>query len=276
MTGYLYVRSAYPNEGTGRPPILLVHGAANAGWVWRFWIAALARIGWEAHALDLRGHGESAPAESLARVSMEDYVHDAERIAGHLSAPPIVFGWSMGGLVAQQYAARHPALPALVLLAPSPPLAVQGVGSEASIAEIPDLFGTDYYGLGSPAVAARVLDDLTPDEQAYILAHPDHDSGHARRQRKRGIAIDAAGIGCPVLLIHGERDRFFPPEVCAAVASYYGATLLPVAPARHWGIVTSEAIVAELAPQVSNWLRERIPPLLERTRNDGIPAGDTQ
>ena len=259
MAGYLYVRSAYPNEPADRPPILLIHGAANAGWVWRFWLGALARLGWEAHALDLRGHGESAIADnSLATVSMEDYLEDVERVAGHLAAPPIVAGWSMGGLVAQQYAPRHPDIPALVLLAPSPPLAVQGSGSEESIAAIPDLFGTDYYGLGSPAVVTRVLDDLTADERAYVLAHPDQDSGYARRQRKRGINVDAAEVRCPVLLLHGERDRFFPPQICAAVANYYNATLMPVATSRHWGIVASEAIVTKLAPATSTWLQEHI------------------
>jgi non-heme chloroperoxidase len=259
MAGYLHVRSAYPKQRSARAPILLVHGAANAGWVWRFWLPALAGLGWQAHALDLRGHGRSArEGDSLARVSMDDYVEDVEQIASQLSATPVVFGWSMGGLVAQQYAALHADVPALVLLAPSPPLAVQGAGSEESIAEIPDLFGSDYYGLGTAAVAARVLDDLTPDEQAYILAHPDQDSGHARRQRKRGIDIAAASVRCPVLLIHGGRDRFFPPEVCEAVAAFYGATLMPVAPSRHWGMVTSEAIVADVAPAVSDWLEAHI------------------
>src|SRR5262245_48165940 len=43
---------------TGRPPIVLVHGAANSSGVWRFWQVHLTARGWSSHALDLRGHGD--------------------------------------------------------------------------------------------------------------------------------------------------------------------------------------------------------------------------
>lgn len=259
MSAYLHVQSLYPAEDLGLPPVLLIHGAANGAWVWRFWQPELARRGWQAHALDLRGHGDSAPAD-LAQTSMLDYVDDVERVASHLRAAPVIVAWSMGGLVAQQYVARHAGVPAMILLAPSPPLAVQGAGSEAEVAGIPDLFGAEYYGLGSPRLAQRVLDDLTPEEQADVLARPGQESGLARRERKRGIAVDAADVRCPVMLIHGGRDRYFPPDLCRAVADYYGATVLPVPAARHWGLVASAAIVGELAPAVDAWLRERAQP----------------
>ncbi len=58
-----------------RPPIVLVHGAADAGLVWRFWPAELATRGWSSWALDLRGHGAS-PAHDLGRTSMADYAAD--------------------------------------------------------------------------------------------------------------------------------------------------------------------------------------------------------
>ena len=258
MDSYLHVESVYPNERDGRPPVLLVHGAANGAWVWRAWLRELASCGWEAHALDLRGHGESS-AVDLAQAGMLDYVDDVERVMAHLSCPPVLFGWSMGGLVAQQAAARHPELPALGLFAPSPPLAVQGAGSEAAIAAIPDRFGPEFYGLDSPDSAAAVLSDLSPEEQAYVLAHPGQESGKARRERKRGIEIDAAAVRCPVLLMYGEQDAHFPPALCRAIASYYGAGAIAAPASRHWGIVASAVIVAELAPQVDAWLRRVIP-----------------
>lgn len=263
MANYLHVESVYPSVDEQLPPILLIHGAANAAWVWRFWLVALAGLGWPVHAVDLRGHGGSS-AVDLARTSMLDYVEDVECAASWITADaaaPVVFGWSMGGLIAQQFAARHGETPALVLLSPSPPAAVQGAGSEASdaeITEIPDTFGAEYYGLGEPRLAARVLDDLTQEEQAYILDRPGQDSGLARRERKRGIAVDAADVRCPAMLIYGERDRYFPPELSRAIAAYYGADVLPVPSARHWGAVASESIVSILAPSVDAWLRSHI------------------
>jgi len=81
MVEFIHVESLYPTEPTTLPPVLLVHGAANASWVWRAWLPALASLGWETHALDLRGHGASA-ATDLAHTSMLDYTCDVEDVAG--------------------------------------------------------------------------------------------------------------------------------------------------------------------------------------------------
>ena len=50
-------------------------------------------------ALDLRGHGVG-PRADLAQTRMDDYADDVRRAVLSLSQPPIVLGWSMGGLVA--------------------------------------------------------------------------------------------------------------------------------------------------------------------------------
>ena len=253
MASYLHVETIYPVAREGRPPVLLVHGAANGAWVWRAWLREFAIRGWEVHALDLRGHGESAAAD-LSQAGMLDYVEDVERMLASLRSAPVLFGWSMGGLIAQMVAARQPELPALVLFAPSPPLTVQGAGSEAEVAAIPDLFGPEFYGLQNLESAVEVLSDLSPEEQSYVLAHPGQESGKARRERKRGIQVDAAAVRCPVLLIYGEQDEHFPPDLCRAIAASYGAETIGVPGSRHWGIVISTAIVDGLAPAVEVWL----------------------
>jgi pimeloyl-ACP methyl ester carboxylesterase len=43
-----------------RPPIICIHGSANAAAVWALWQQALAAHGWPTYALDLRGHGHSS------------------------------------------------------------------------------------------------------------------------------------------------------------------------------------------------------------------------
>lgn len=81
------------------PPVLLIHGSANSAGVWSLWQQALARHGWSSYALDLRGHGRS-PAIDLAQVSMTDYAQDVQVLVAQLRQPPVLIGWSMGGLVA--------------------------------------------------------------------------------------------------------------------------------------------------------------------------------
>lgn len=87
-----------------RPPVLLVHGAANSSGVWRFWQEALAELGWSSHAVDLRGHGRSSG--SIDGATMSDYADDIAVAAARLSETPVVMGWSMGGLVAIMVAAN--------------------------------------------------------------------------------------------------------------------------------------------------------------------------
>ena len=65
-----------------------------------------ARIGcaWmPSHAIDLRGHGESGRLD-LSHTSMQDYADDVHSVLTQMSQPPVVMGWSMGGLVAMMVA----------------------------------------------------------------------------------------------------------------------------------------------------------------------------
>jgi pimeloyl-ACP methyl ester carboxylesterase len=50
-----------------QPPAILVHGAENSGRVGTFWEDELVRRGWSSHAIDLRGHGTSVPADWLEK-----------------------------------------------------------------------------------------------------------------------------------------------------------------------------------------------------------------
>ena len=66
--------------------------------VWTFWQDELARRGWTSHAIDLRGHGASEVGD-LGTTGMADYADDVVTLARTLRRPPILIGWSMGGLV---------------------------------------------------------------------------------------------------------------------------------------------------------------------------------
>ncbi len=245
----------YPPAGkAGRPPVLLVPGAANSTWIWAEWAAVLAAAGWPVYALALRGHRGGRPAE-VARLTMDDYRDDVALAAAQVAEPPVVIGWSMGGLVALMYAATRPDLRALVLLAPSPPLEIQGAGDEESVKQIPDIFGPEVYGIpraGEP-VKGR-LAELTEAETARLVELMELESGAARRQRKRGISVPAEQVRCPTLILTGDRDRQFPPAEGARIAAYYGAEHLVVPGASHLGVVAHAPTARELAGQVVAWL----------------------
>ena len=111
------MRVAIPASGEPGTPYVLVHGAANSSKVWTLWQQELAAVGSPSWAPDLRGHGDS-PCSDLSEVSMADYEADVQSIIRQIGRPPVLVGWSMGGLVAMMVAASGVAS-ACVTLAPS-------------------------------------------------------------------------------------------------------------------------------------------------------------
>ena len=134
--------------GDDRPPVILVHGAANSGRVWTFWQDELARHGWSSHAIDLRGHGASAAAD-LGITRMADYADDVIAFARTLRQAPVLVGWSMGGLVAMMAAMLCNAR-ACVGLAPSTPARA----FDASVELRAGVFGRT--STGSPAAIPTI------------------------------------------------------------------------------------------------------------------------
>jgi pimeloyl-ACP methyl ester carboxylesterase len=255
------------------PSLLLVHGGITGAWIWDHWRAQLAALGWEVNVLDLRGHGRSLPAD-MATVTMDDYLWDVASVAGQIAAArgayPVLGGWAMGGLLAMMQAAAEPRTPGLLLLAPSPPLEVAGRSDPAVVRETPSgAFGPEGYGLDAadPEEVRRVLHDLSDLEAGQVLdnVRGSTESGLARRQRRRGVSLSAGDVRCPSLVVYGEADRYFAPDLYRRLAIYLGADVMPVPGAGHWGIVCHASAVQATAPGVDIWLRKN----LTSSRGDG-------
>lgn len=99
-------------SGNGRD-MLMLHGVSRAGRTFSAFAAMLPdqlRIS----AIDFRGHGQSGRADTRYRVT--DYVNDAVAALNAVGRPTIVYGHSLGAIVAVALAARLPgAVSAIVL-----------------------------------------------------------------------------------------------------------------------------------------------------------------
>jgi pimeloyl-ACP methyl ester carboxylesterase len=93
--------------GSGRPPIVFVHGFACAHGDWDAQVTHLAPRH-QTIAVDLRGHGESAG--EAAQCSIERYGADVAEVMRALALPPAVLvGHSMGCRVVIEAALQAPA-----------------------------------------------------------------------------------------------------------------------------------------------------------------------
>jgi pimeloyl-ACP methyl ester carboxylesterase len=113
--GNLHVRDGGAAE-TGALPVLFLHSLAGNGGQWALQLDHLRRRR-RAIAIDLRGHGDSDPAEN-GDYSIPGLVGDVEATADQLGLRRFVLvGHSLGASVAIEYAGRHPERVAGLLLA---------------------------------------------------------------------------------------------------------------------------------------------------------------
>jgi pimeloyl-ACP methyl ester carboxylesterase len=241
------VHTLLPDARSDRPPIVLVHGAANSALVWTFWQRALADRGYVSHAVDLRGHGASAPAD-LSLATMRDYADDVRAAIETLSAPPALLGWSMGGLVAMICAAGG-GVSACVTLAPSTPAAAVDAARIIEAGE----FDASYYGITSDDPDDQpAMPDLDREERLVALASLGKESRYARGERAAGIIVPP--LACPLLVVCSEADRQWPPSRYADFA--LPAERMTLTDASHWGLVLSRRVLATLVPDVTAWIED--------------------
>lgn len=101
------VELAVAEAGSG-DPVLLLHGLGSRGDDWELQREALSRS-YRVVIPDLRGHGESiAPSGEWTMRDVADDV--AELLRRRATGPVHVIGLSLGGMVAFQLLADHPAL----------------------------------------------------------------------------------------------------------------------------------------------------------------------
>jgi len=226
-------------------PVILIHGAANSAIVWTLWQEELARGGWSSYALDLRAHGDSGDAD-LAHTSMADYAADVIACAREFRKPPLLMGWSMGGLVSLMAADTVGAV-ACVGLAPSTPARSNNPTTKPRIGE----FGPEEYGIVDRDPALQpTMPDLDIEERRIALGSLGKESRFARDERSAGIVISE--LSSPCLIVTGTADEYWPRSRYQDFP--LEADFIDVNGASHWGLVLSRRALRTLVPTVLEWV----------------------
>lgn len=272
----IHVETHQPERRSRKPPLLLIHGALTGSWLWTEFAAFLAERGWEAHAVNLRGHFTSDVAD-LSETSMRDYADDVGVAMRHLGRPAVIIGWGIGALAGLMYAERHPVL-GMVLLAPSPPAAaLPRRPDEHELKAVPALYDAAWWGwTGSREELRERMPDMDDQdlEKMTELLDGARESGLARRERMLGIPIDASGLmDTPSLVIGAGMDDVIHPTEARRTADLLGAGYEYFPSASHFGLVMGEHTWPEVAQSVLGWLEERRHSMLAGLPAAGAPAG---
>jgi pimeloyl-ACP methyl ester carboxylesterase len=175
--GNLYLRDGGGEEHPEALPVLFVHSLAGNGGQWALQLDHLRRRR-RAVALDLRGHGESDPAED-GDYSIGGLAGDVAAAADQLGLRRFILaGHSLGSLVALEYAGRHPERVAGLLLV-DPSGDTSRVPEEESrpflealradpLGELESYFRQLVVG-GDPDAARWVLEDLRLTHEDAIV-----------------------------------------------------------------------------------------------------------
>jgi pimeloyl-ACP methyl ester carboxylesterase len=189
------------------PPLVLLHGFSSTGDSWREQIEAFGAR-YRLIIPDLRGHGRTDNPGGLARMNHRQFARDAVALCGALGLAPAIFcGQSSGAMQLLSLALEAPDLARALVLSGC----------------------THYYSAELRAWwREQTPESWVPPERrpAMAASHtalgPNHwrvvvgawialgEHAHADDFPER---VELRDIRAPTLIVHGDRDRFFPAEV---------------------------------------------------------------
>ena len=237
-----------PVEPVRPHPLLFVHGGYAGAWCWdEHFLPWFAARGYTAHALSLRGHGDSDGRDSLDRFGIDDYVEDLAAAVDALGEPPVLIGHSMGGYVVQQYLPSGTAA-AAVLMAAVPPTGLAGPGLSLAVwnpGAALAIGSIQAFGDAADSVATMrgaLFSDRLPAHRAdALLARMGGESSRAMMQMLGGGLIwSRTEISVPVLVMGAADDHLIPPAFVRATARRLGVRPCLLADIGHLMMLDAE------------------------------------
>ena len=209
---------------------------------------ALNKRGFSAYALDLRGYGKS-PRDATGWLTPDVAANDVAVVLTWLAqakkvSRPTLFGWSMGSLVVQLTAQRHPELISNLVLYGYPRDASATPSKAISTPDQPPREPNTTENAKSDFISPAVTSTKTVD--AYVAAALAADPIRVDwRALEQYAELDPAKVAVPTLLLHGERDPLAPVEAQSHLFTKLGN------PDRQWVILAGgdhAALLEDTAP----------------------------
>ncbi|MDC9812149.1 MULTISPECIES: alpha/beta hydrolase [Rhizobium] len=242
------------SKQSARPPLLFVHGAFTGSWMWSKYIPHFISAGWTAYCLNLRGHYKSRSVD-LTKVEFEDYLDDIRQaiseIVEECAVPPVVIGFSMGGILSQKLA-ESVGIAGLVLIDSSICREVHD--------EVPyDDLAPRLPGLVVPAPARdeqssadETLEDIEFQRKYLSMESARAFAAFSFHFGAEGISIESGKITCPSLVMSAVNDEA-DDRRGRATARHIGGEYLGLQGTTHTGLLVGQRY-CEAVSRMMAWL----------------------
>lgn len=196
------IQTYYVRKGDG-PPVVFVHGMLMSSTIWEPQTDALSDA-YTTIAYDVRGHGHTGGSDTKP-YSIDLFAADLDALFDALGVDrAVVCGLSMGGAVAQAFAAAHPEKVAGLVLAdtfPTGPLPPSGKIAMANIRFLSRLDRlVDYRTLNRIQmwVGQRLIENAPTIAHAEFVKIADATACFPKTD------VDLSVVTAPTLILHGE------------------------------------------------------------------------
>jgi non-heme chloroperoxidase len=224
-------------------PVVLIHGTNAGPWSMANFALCFEGKGWRCHSPAHRHHDRPAAEQETALVGLgiADYVEDLAALVEALGTPPILVGHSLGGVVAQQIAARGLAR-GIVLLNGSVNWGIlPSTANERALGKLLMSAGPFWEGTVLPdfeTMARFGLNKLAPEMQRTVFDRLGPESGRVIFElffwmfdENATTRIDYDRVSCPVLVVSGDDDLAVSTATARQIAERHG----PNATFREFG-----------------------------------------
>lgn len=252
--------------------ILMLHGVGSSADAWVKLAPAFRARGWKVVTPTLRDalRPTANPPAELNKVSLADYVADVSAMAKEIAkadgAPPVVFGHSMGGMLAQKLAEAGLARAAVLITPASPPDARAGRSLAQAVTFANILFSgrpeNRPHRIWKFGFTSGVLNCVPKDRHDALFAQSRYDSGrvyadlaYPDEDPNRTVFVDESKITVPMLVVGGAKDRTTPIADVRLVAQKYkkvGADYREYAGNGHW--IVDEPGTDKVIADIAGWL----------------------
>ncbi|MEM7463266.1 MAG: alpha/beta hydrolase [Pseudomonadota bacterium] len=216
--------------------VVMIHGAFAGPWCWDEYKTFFEKQGWNCHTPALRYHDGDPKAEpdpDFANTSIADYADDIADLVQSLDAKPVLLGHAIGGMIAQQVAARGLAS-AVVAINPNAPWGMlPETDDERAVARSFMEMGAFWNGpLRVPfeLMAPFALNKLDDAAQHDLFDKLGAESGRVMFEMffwmfddNRAAEVQFDKVKCPVLVVSGEEDRAVRHQLGKQIAEKYGS-----------------------------------------------------